>query len=139
MDLLINSDESLEIAIQSLRDQYADKKYVKAKLSYGRQRTPTQNASAHVFFDHVAAALNDCGYEQHKFFKDGFFVQWNQSTVKENIWRPVQIAVCGEVSTTKPTRAQYGEIYEHVNRLLSGKGIHVAWPEKDRDDATKTK
>lgn len=131
MDLLINSDESLELAIQSLRDQYADKRYLKLKVTAGSQRTLTQNAAAHVFFDHVAEVLNDCGFEQHVFFKDGFFVRWNQSTIKENVWKPVQLAVCGESSTTKPTRAQYGEIYEHVNRLLSAKGIHVEWPSRD--------
>lgn len=133
VELIVNSEKSLEAAIAELREQFNEKKYVKVKLSHGRQRSLSQNSAAHLFFRNLSDSLNDAGMEQHVFFKDGFFVNWNPETVKENIWKPVQVAICGESSTTKPTREQYVKIYEHVNRLLSAKGLHEPWPTKRED------
>lgn len=133
-ELIVNNENSLELAITELREQFNEKKYVKVKLTSGQQRSLPQNSAAHLFFRNLSSALNDAGMEQKVFFKEGFFVNWNSETVKENIWRPVQIAVCKEQSTTKPTRKQYLEIYEHINRLLSGKGIHVPWPQRENQN-----
>ncbi len=130
MELLINSDQSLQEAIQELTAAYEADRYLKVKVSTGKQRTPSQRKSLQLFCKFVAEELNDAGIEQHKFFKPGFFVRWNEQFVKDNIWRTVQLAVTGHESTTQPTVEQYLEIYEYVNRKLSEYGIHVPWPSR---------
>ena len=130
MELLINSDQSLQEAIKEITDAYQNDRYLKVKVSTGKQRTLTQNGALHLYCRMVSDAMNDAGIEQQVFFKPGFQVQWNERTVKDNIWRPVQLAVTDQESTTKPKREQYSFIYEHINRKLSEHGIHVPWPSK---------
>jgi hypothetical protein len=131
--ILVNSDNSRDEFLAMAARLYDEHKHVTFSYQLGITRSLPQNSAAHLFFKHLRDALNDAGMEQHVFFKDGFFINWNTEGVKENIWRPVQVAVCGEHSTTRPTREQYIEIYDHVNRLLSGKGIHVPWPAKRKN------
>ena len=127
---LVNSEVSRAEFLAMASKLYDDNKHVTFSYSLGKQRSLTQNAALHVYLDQVATALNDAGIEQQHFFDEGFTVSWNDKTIKNEIWRPVQRAVCGEDSTTKPTRAQYTEIYEYINRKLSGHGVHVPWPSK---------
>jgi hypothetical protein len=132
MELLINSEQALEAAIVQLRMQFKEKKYIKAKLSYGRQRTLTQNAALHKFCDNLAARLNEAGLDQRKVLKPSVDIPWTMQAVKDGLWRPVQEAVTGIKSTTKPEASQYSAIYEVLNRHLTQKlGIHEPWPCKE--------
>ena len=134
MELLINSEQALEAAIVQLRIQFNEKKYVKAKLSYGRQRTLTQNRALHMFCQNLADTLNDAGLDQKKVLKQEVDIPWTMEAVKEGLWKPIQEAVTGLKSTTKPETSQYSSIYELLNRHLTMKlGIHEPWPVKDRD------
>ena len=132
MELLINSEQSLEAAIVQLRMQFNEKKYVKAKLSYGRSRTLTQNRALHKFCQMLADKLNEAGLDQKKVLKPEVEIPWTQEAVKEHLWRPIQKAVTGLDSTTKPEASQYSDIYEVLNRHLTTKlGVHVPWPNKE--------
>lgn len=134
MELLINSEASLEEAIASLREQFAEKRYVKAKLSYGRQRSLTQNAALHLFCQHLADKLNEAGLDQRRTLKPEVEIPWTMESVKENLWRPIQKSVTGIDSTTKPERSQYSAIYEVLNRHLAQRlGISVEWPTRGED------
>ena len=136
VELLINSEQSLEAAIVQLRMQFNEKKYVKAKLSYGRQRTLTQNRALHKFCELLAVRLNEAGLDQKKLLKPSVDIPWTQNAVKEMLWRPVQEAVTGIKSTTKPEASQYSAIYEVLNRHLTMKhGIHEPWPNKENQNA----
>ena len=132
MELLINSEQALEAAIVQLRMQFNEKKYVKAKLSYGRSRTLTQNRALHKFCQMLADKLNEAGLDQKKVLKPEVEIPWTMEAVKEGLWKPVQEAVTGLKSTTKPEASQYSDIYEVLNNHLSSKlGIYVEWPTKD--------
>lgn len=134
MELLINSEQALEAAIVQLRMQFNEKKYVKAKLSYGRSRTLTQNRALHKFCQMLADRLNEAGLDQKKVLKPEVEIPWTMEAVKEGLWRPVQEAVTGLKSTTKPEASQYSDIYEVLNRHLTTKlGVHVAWPTKEEN------
>ena len=131
MELLINSEQALEAAIVQLRIQFNEKKYVKAKLSYGRQRTLTQNRALHMFCQNLADTLNDAGLDQKKVLKPEVDIPWTMEAVKEGLWKPLQEVVTGLKSTTKPEASQYSAIYELLNRHLTMKlGIHEPWPTK---------
>lgn len=132
MELLINSEQALEAAIVQLRRQFNEKKYVKAKLSYGRSRTLTQNRALHKFCQMLADKLNEAGLDQKKVLKPEVEIPWTMESVKYGLWRPVQEAVTGLKSTTKPEASQYTVIYEVLNRHLTMKlGIHAEWPSKE--------
>ena len=134
MELLINSEQALEAAIVQLRMQFNEKKYVKAKLSYGRSRTLTQNRALHKFCQMLADKLNEAGLDQKKVLKPEVEIPWTMEAVKEGLWKPVQEAVTGLKSTTKPEASQYSDIYEVLNRHLTTKlGVHVPWPTKDEN------
>lgn len=132
MELLINSEQALEDAIVQLRMQFNEKKYIKAKLSYGRSRTLTQNRALHKFCQMLADKLNEAGLDQKKVLKPEVEIPWTMEAVKEGLWKPVQEAVTGLKSTTKPETSQYSDIYEVLNRHLTTKlGVFVEWPSKD--------
>jgi len=132
MELLINSEQALEAAIVQLRMQFNEKKYIKAKLSYGRSRTLTQNRALHKFCQILADKLNEAGLDQKKVLKPEVEIPWTMEAVKEGLWKPVQEAVTGLKSTTKPETSQYSDIYEVLNRHLTTKlGVHVPWPTKE--------
>lgn len=134
MELLINSEQALEAAIVQLRMQFNEKKYVKAKLSYGRSRTLTQNRALHKFCQMLADKLNEAGLDQKKVLKPEVEIPWTMEAVKEGLWKPVQEAVTGLKSTTRPETSQYSDVYEVLNRHLTTKlGVHVPWPTKDEN------
>lgn len=95
-------------------------------------RTELQNNSLHLWCGREAEALNDAGFEQRKFWelaKAGYEVPWRKETVKENIWRGVQIALTGTESTTQISKVEPGDIYDAVYRALAGVGAPcVDWP-----------
>lgn len=131
MKTIINSEKGLYDHIEYLRAQYKKDKYLRVDVKTGKQRTNTQNACLHLFCQQVSGELGDRGITFEKFFKAGFEVPWTMEIVKENVWRPVQIAICGEVSTTKPLTTDYQKIYEPLNKKLSEWGIHIPWPNKE--------
>jgi len=136
VELLINSEASLRAAQKQLEIQFQEKKFVKAKLSYRRQRSLSQNAALHLFCQQLADKLNEAGLDQRKVMKPSADIPWNMESVKENLWRPIQKAVTGLDSTTKPKTSQYPAIYDVLNMHLATKfGISVEWP-KRREDAS---
>lgn len=132
MELVINSDRSLVEAIEKLTSDYNEKKYVKLKLSYGRQRSQTQNKALHKYCQNLADQLNSSGLDMKKVIKQDVDIPWTMDAVKTYLWKPIQKAVTGLDSTTKPERSQYSDIYEVLNRHLGQKfGISVQWPSRD--------
>ena len=131
MKAVVNSEKALYDHIDYLRSQFKKHKYLRVDTKTGKQRTPTQNKSLHLFCQQVADNLNDAGITYDTFFNDSFEVPWNMLTVKENVWRPLQKAICNIESTTEPLTTDYNEIYDYVNKKLSNYGIFVPWPRKN--------
>lgn len=128
---IINNRQSLEAYKQYLDAEFEKHKYLRTSLKTGKQRTLTQNASLHLFCTQLSDALNDAGYDFREFVKEGYAVPWNEMLVKDYIWRPVQKAITGKESTTKPERHEYSIIYEAVNRKMAEYGLFVPWPNRD--------
>ncbi len=131
-EVVINSQQSLDAYIEHLKGQFDKHKYLRVDVKTGMQRTPTQNRSMHLYFQHTADSLNNAGHDFRVLVKDDIDVPWSAELVKDYLWVPVQIAITGHKSTTKPKTHQYSEIYEVLNRHISGKlGIFIPWPSKD--------
>lgn len=133
MDVIVNSDKALIEAIQKLTEEYKTHRYLKISLRSGKTRTLTQNRALHLYCTMLADALNDGGLDQRKTLKPEIDIPWTPDAVKNHLWRPVQVAVTGKESTTKPEAGEYTKIYEVLNRHLSAKlGVTVEWPTKEQ-------
>ena len=131
MKLIINTQKGLYDHIEYLRKQFEEHKYLRVDVKTGKQRTNLQNSSMHLYWQWVSDTLQERGLTFKVFFKDGFEVPWSKEIVGDHIWRPVQMAVCKQQSTTKPLTTDYPIIYDSINLKLSEHGIHVPWPSKD--------
>jgi hypothetical protein len=125
---IINDIKSLNNYKAFLDAQFEKHKHLRLSLKTGKQRSGLQNKSLHVFCDQVAEKLNDAGFDFRLFIKDGYPVPFNAQLVKDYLWRPVQKAITGKDSTTKPERGQYIEIYDALNVKLAEHGVFVSWP-----------
>ena len=67
--------------------------------------------------------------------KEEVDIPWTKSSVKEFMWRPIQMAMLNKKSTTELDTINPKNIYEVLDRHLSQKfGIHVEWPCKKEDN-----
>jgi hypothetical protein len=96
------------------------------------QRTGKQNAAIHVFFQELAEALNNAGYDLKTFLNASektIPVPWTAATVKETLWRPVQKALTGKTSTTEQTTVDPSKVYDVLMKRISElTGVYVEFP-----------
>ena len=128
----VNSDHTRDVFLEHVAKLYDEHKHVTFTYSTGKQRTSAQNAALHKYLEAVSQRLNDAGLDQRKVIKPGIEIPWGVQAAKEYLWRPIQKAMTGKDSTTKPHRDEYVKIYEVLNRHLAHKfGISEPWPCKD--------
>lgn len=131
MTTIINNKSSLDSYINHLRGEFEKHKYLRMDMKTGKQRTNLQNASLNLYCRQCSDELNDRGITFSMFFKEGVEVPWTQDIFKDNVWRPVQRAICNEESTTKPHTTEYPKIYDFVSMKMSQQGIFLPWPSKE--------
>lgn len=91
------------------------------------QRTPSQNASLHLFCEQLAEAMNEAGISQRIFLKE-LEVDNSMESVK-SVFRELGKVKYGKDSTAKLTTKEMTDIYEELNRHTASRlGIHVPWP-----------
>lgn len=92
-------------------------------------RTQEQNAALHLYFRWLAEALRDQDFD----FRDlTVEIQASENLVKEYIWRPIQEAMTGKVSTTELEISEVSEIYDTLHRAMVDKlNINVPFPNKE--------
>jgi len=130
----VNSDFTRDQFLEHVGKLYDQHKYVTFHWATGRQRSPKQRAALEVYCRMLGESLNDAGYDMRRVLKSEVEIPWNQETVKEYIWRPIQKLVTGDESTTQPDRDEYPEIFEVIYRHMVEKfGVVVAWPVKRED------
>lgn len=128
----VDSEDTKSSLHRFIDEAYAEKKCITFTLTTERRPTVQQFNALHLWCERLATALNDAGLDMRKMLKESIQIPWTKTTVKNELWRPIQIIVCGAESTKDPAPHEYVEIYDILNRHLSEKkGIHVAWPEKD--------
>jgi len=99
---------------------------VKKKI---KRRTNTQNKSIHLYFGLLAEALNDAGYDIRRTLKKDFDIPWTSETIKNFLWRPVQLVYTGKKSSKNIKTKDIDKIYDIVNKNLGEKtGVYVPFP-----------
>ena len=124
----ITNSQDLEAYIKNIRIRFEKDKIIKVDAKSGKTRTLTQNASLHKFCSMLAQAMNEAGFDFRVFIKEGYPVPFTEELVKEYIWKPIQKAVTGHESTTKPEPKQYSEVYDVLNVKLAEHGLYIPWP-----------
>ena len=59
MNLIINSDESLQRAIGEIREQYRSRRYITVTVTHGKKRSLSQNDISHAWYQQVANELRE--------------------------------------------------------------------------------
>ena len=81
-------------------------------------RSSKQNRAMHLFFEFLAASLNDAGLDQRTVLKPSVDIPWTQEAVKEQLWRPIQVALLGKKSTTELETGEVSKVEEVLMRHL---------------------
>lgn len=96
------------------------------------QRTPTQNRALHLWFRRLAEALNEAGLDMKHTLKPEVEIPWDEHTIKQFLWKPIQELAVGKKSTTELETKEVSRIYDIMNRHLGEKfGIYVAFPNEE--------
>lgn len=107
---------------------------VDVEIQERRKRTGKQNSALHKYLSMVAEALREAGIDARKFFKPSVEIPVSAEMLKEDAWRPIQIAMLGKESTTELERAEVNKVYEVFDRhLAQSHGIHVPFPSREEE------
>jgi len=104
-----------------------------------RLRSLAQNRALHKFFELLAESLNDAGLDMRVVLKPEVDIPWSKNTIKEFLWRPIQNAQLGKISTIQLNTKDIDIIYDTLNRFLSEKwGLSVPFPSVEEIMLDKT-
>lgn len=127
---IVNGRHSKEMFLKHFEKLCEQHPYLVFEWFTGKPIGVKQSAALHVYLRLLAHELNTNGFTVEQFFKEGVQIPFSQEIVKENIWRPVMRAVTGKDSTQDLITTETQEVFEHVNRAIGERGIHVPWPER---------
>ena len=129
---VVNSDLSRDEFIKRVNALYDEHKYVTFHWELGKQRSPRQNNALHLYCGSLANALNEAGLDMRTVLKPAVEINWTKDTVKNYLWRPIQVLVTGDQSTVDPDSDEYPQVFETLYRHMASKfGIAVPWPTKE--------
>jgi hypothetical protein len=106
--------------------------WLDSKVEFKR-RTTQQNAALHLYFTQLADALNAAGFDMAHFpYKKSASIPWTPETVKEYLWRSLQVAYLGKKSTRDLSKWEVDKVYDILNRYLGEKtGVFVEFPSEE--------
>jgi hypothetical protein len=136
-EIAINSELALAEHIRDLRAQWHKEKFLYVTVRKGKQRTLTQSRALHLFCTMLADTLNAAGLDMKKTLKPDAEIPWDGAAVKERLWKPIQEAVIGKLSTTEADRIEYSKVFDVLAHHLATKlGVTCPeWPTKQTNDA----
>jgi hypothetical protein len=131
----IDSELALAEHIRDIRKRWYEERHLIVSVRSGKQRTLTQNRALHLFCTMLADALNAAGLDMKKTLKPDAEIPWDCASVKERLWKPIQEAVIGKLSTTEADRTEYSKVHEILAHHLATKlGVQAPeWPRKDNN------
>ena len=101
-----------------------------------KRRTDKQRKSLHLWLRMLTVALNDSGLDQKiviEAMRKGVDLPWSDKTAKENLWRPIQLALTGEHSSNDIDTVEPSVICNTLSRWLSQTFdgfIPPPWPDR---------
>lgn len=136
--ITINSEIALAQAHRELDRQWHEHKWLEVDFRRkAKQRTLTQNRALHLFCQWLADTLNEADLDMRKTLREDVEVPWTQASVKEYLWRPIQVAMTDKQSTTEITTVEPTDIHAVLSRHL-GQRLGIVcpeWPKRDQEAA----
>lgn len=84
-----------------------------------QQRTLKQNKAGHLYFVHVADALNEAGMDMQAVLSKRVGVRWTEVSVKECLFKGLAKAMFNVDSTTKLDTKQFTQVAEMLGDVLA--------------------
>jgi len=102
-----------------------------------KRRTLLQNAALNLYSGLLAEKLNDAGIDKKTVYskmKRGYSVPWSQESVKEDLWRPIQMAMFKIRSTTKLNTSQVSEVHRVLDNWTATElGVSLTFPSREKN------
>lgn len=120
-------DAEDEAAIGDMNTIVCDVKGERAK------RSIQQNKAIHKYCSLLATAFNEAGYDMAKVLQQKEVeVSWTMESVKDVIWRPIQLALYPKKnSTTQLETGEVDKVYRQIARHLANKfNINQSFPNR---------
>lgn len=93
------------------------------------RRTKKQNNALHLYFQLLADALNDAGWDMRKLLKTDIDIPWTDEAVKDFIWKSIQSTMFKKGHTRDLNTDEVSKVYDVVDRFVGEKtGVHVPFP-----------
>jgi len=126
----LNNQKEADEAFQFITSEAARGSTVEIKIvKPHNQRTLRQNSALHLCFGQLADQLNSAGFDMKRTLKPGVEIPWTAELVKEHLWRTLQQAVTGKVSTTQLTSSEIDKVFEILAKHLGETtGLEIYFP-----------
>lgn len=97
------------------------------------KRSSQQNRSLHLLFNNISFELNKMGLQFVYRGIKGMEIEvpYTPETVKDYLWRPLQVALIGKESTTKLTTENINAIFEVLAKWFAENGVVIEFPSID--------
>jgi len=127
--LKIKDGQSEDISIVNLLLDRPDGEYVLTIQKKVNTRTALQNRSLHLWFNQLAKALNDAGFDMKKVVRQELDIKWTDYNIKEYLFKPTAKMLFGKDSTRQLTTKEVSEVHELIAKTISERtGVYVDWP-----------
>jgi len=129
----INNPLPRQNVIHYIKELPDDKEFTIKISQFRETRTSQQNKSIHLYCTLVANKLNGGGVMRIICLQGipSAMVEWTPDSVKEHLWRDIQIALVGKESTTTLETHEVSQVYEFVNLYLTENyNAHVPFPHR---------
>jgi len=141
MDLIVNSDVSLQSAIGELREQYRAHRFVRLSMKAGKARSLDQNSISHAWYAQVARELredDELGWKSYCKLhhgvpilraEDADFREFYDGALKGLTYEQKLGAMKYLPVTSLMTKPQLSKYLEAVQADFQGKGVYLEFPE----------
>ena len=85
------------------------------------QRSILQNKAMHKYFTLLSEKFNESGLDMRVVLKPSIEIPWTPTSVKEFLWRPVQLAMLDKYSTKELDTKEIDKVYNTLNRFIGEK------------------
>lgn len=146
MQLIINSEKSLQEAIGQLREWFKDRRYFSIKAKFGKDRSLDQNAISHAWYEQVARELREDDARGVKRFcklhfgvpllraDDEDFREAYDSAIKSSLTYEQKIVAMDVLPvTSRMTTKQISTYMEDLQAHYRQHGVMLEFPENPED------
>lgn len=84
-----------------------------------KTRTAQQNRALHLYFRLLSEILNEKHIDMRTLIRQEIPIEWTEYSVKQYLWKPLQIAMFGKKSTAKLLKTkEIDKVYDLLNKTI---------------------